>query len=161
MAWTIRHRSRLHRGNLRGTAPQRVICCVDGPHSELARPTYAASPRISRSKADPRPGGATLNGDATAATGSLFIIDVRDRAETEISSSNDPFRVGTGRLLLQVTRKNAPATCENLCAEAPVYFAALDAGHLFSLRPRSRQRSVRSRAEVSDNDATILTPSST
>jgi uncharacterized protein len=35
--------------------------------------------------------GATLSDDASVATGSLFIINARDRAEAEAFSANDPF----------------------------------------------------------------------
>ena len=93
-----------------------AIYCVDRSNTASLRDRHM---RPHRDYLDQRKpilvlGGATLNDDASTATGSLFIINVRDRVEAETFSANDPFtRAGIfDRIVITRVRKsqwNPPA----------------------------------------------------
>jgi uncharacterized protein YciI len=93
-----------------------AIYCVDGSNAASLRDQHMRPHRDYLDQQKPLLvlGGATLSDDASAATGSLFIINVRDRAEAEAFSANDPFtRAGIfERILITRMRKsqwNPPA----------------------------------------------------
>ena len=70
-----------------------AISCVDNPNTATLRETHM---QPHRSYLDDRRlilvlAGATLTDDGKEATGSLFIINVGNRAEAEAFSADDPF----------------------------------------------------------------------
>jgi uncharacterized protein len=93
-----------------------AIYCVDGSDTSGLREKHMSPHReyLDRQKPILVLGGATLTDDGSAATGSLFIINVPNRAKAEAFSANDPFtRAGIfERIVIARMRKsqwNAPA----------------------------------------------------
>lgn len=70
-----------------------AIYCIDAASTASLRDQHMRTHRdyLDQQKQILILGGATVSDDASAATGSLFIINVRDRAEAEAFSANDPF----------------------------------------------------------------------
>jgi uncharacterized protein len=95
-----------------------AIYCVDGSNTASLRDRHMRPHRDYLGEQKPLLvlGGATLSDDASVATGSLFIINARDRAEAEAFSANDPFtRAGIfERIVITRMRKSQwnPAAAE-------------------------------------------------
>jgi hypothetical protein len=69
-----------------------AIYCIDKADTAPLRAAHATAPRLPRpTKVNSCSRGATLTDDASAATGSLFIINVQTRSEAEAFSAGDPF----------------------------------------------------------------------
>jgi uncharacterized protein YciI len=70
-----------------------AISCVDNPNTAVLREKHI---QPHRTYLDDRKnilvlGGATLTDDGSQATGSMFIVNARDRAEAKAFSDADPF----------------------------------------------------------------------